>query len=72
MVALGESPVQEEEGEVVVREGNDRRLVVLGPLERPVVDWPAPCCDGMPCEHQDHAWRGTTCTMNNYEMNSNY
>ena len=66
VVAWGESPVREEEGEAVIREGKDRRLVVLGPLEQPVVGWPAQCCDGMPCEHQDHVWRGTTCIMNNY------
>ena len=37
VAALGESLVQEAEGVAVVREGRDRRLVVLGPLEQVAV-----------------------------------
>ena len=37
VAALGESLAQEAEGVVVVREGSDRRLVVLGPLEQVAV-----------------------------------
>ena len=63
MAALGESPALEEEGVVVAHEGTDRRPAVPVPLELQAVDWLAPCCDDMPCVHQDHAWRDMICTL---------
>ena len=46
----------------VVQEEKDRRQEVLVPLEQLAVGYLAQCCDGMPCEHQDHVWTDMTYT----------